>query len=80
MSGIDLEDLQHRLGITIYAGTHGILVMISAVPHVAGAFSRGHRMEGLGLADYAGGAIAAGALFQYLFETQKTTTGSYDCH
>lgn len=29
-------------------------------------------MEGLGIADYNCGTIAAGALFQYLHETQKS--------
>ena len=30
-------------------------------------------LSGLGLADYPNGIIAAGALFQYLFETQKNS-------
>ena len=39
-----------------------------------------HRWRDLGLADYNCGVIAAGALLKYLYETQKTYTGSHDCH
>ena len=70
MSGMDLDLLKTKFGITIYtldawyfddeicAGT------LKDHFHVAA-------LEGLGLADYDSGVIAAGALLKYLLETQK---------
>ena len=70
MSGMDLDLLKTKFGITIYtldawyfddeicAGT------LKDHFHVAA-------LEGLGLADYDSGIIAAGALLKYLLETQK---------
>ena len=72
VSGIDLEDLRHRLGITIYAldawyfGDELAVTTLQEHFHVAS-------LDGLGLADYNCGVIAAGALLKYLYETQKTT-------
>lgn len=72
MSGIDLEDLKHRLGITIYAldswyfGDDTAVSTLLTHFHVAS-------LTGLGLEDYDGGVIAAGALLKYLYETQKTS-------
>ena len=72
MSGVDLEDLKHRLGITIYsldAWYFGDDLAVSTLLehfHVAS-------LGGLGLEDYDCGVIAAGALLKYLYETQKTS-------
>ena len=41
-------------------------------------FSCADTLEGLGLEDYNCGAIAAGALLQYLYETQKNFSGTSD--
>ena len=72
MSGVDLDDLKHRLGITIYsldAWYFGDELAVSTLLdhfQVAG-------LGGLGLEDYDCGVIAAGALLKYLYETQKTS-------
>ncbi|MGI6094355.1 MAG: DNA mismatch repair protein MutS [Lachnospiraceae bacterium] len=72
MSGVDLEDIQHRLGITVssledwYFDDDMCKKTLLTQFHVSAT-------EGLGLKDYECGTIAAGALFQYLLETQKTS-------
>ena len=72
VSGIDLEDLRHRLGITIYSldswyfGDELAVTTLKDHFHVSS-------LEGLGLMDYNCGVIAAGALLKYLYETQKTS-------
>ena len=72
MSGIDLADLRHRLGITIYSleswyfGDDLAATTLKEHFHVAS-------LDGLGLGDYNCGVIAAGSLLKYLYETQKTT-------
>lgn len=72
MSGMDLEDLRNRLGITIYA-----LDAWYFDDEICKKALREHfkvsSLEGLGLSDYDCGIIGAGALLQYLMETQKTT-------
>ena len=71
VSGVDLEDLKHRLNITIYAldnwyfGDDLATTTLLEHFHVAS-------LQGLGLQDYDSGVIAAGALLKYLYETQKT--------
>lgn len=72
VSGVNIEDLKERLGITVYSldswyfddGMCGRVLM----DHFQVT-----RLEGLGLADYGCGIIAAGALLKYLMETQKTS-------
>ena len=72
VSGMDLEELKHRFGITIYAldswyfDDDSCERVLKEHFHVA-------RMEALGLGDYNCGLIAAGALLQYLYETQKNS-------
>ena len=72
VSGIDLEDLRHRLGITMYSleawyfGDELAENTLKEHFHVTS-------LDGLGLSDYNCGVIAAGALLKYLYETQKTT-------
>lgn len=70
MSGMDLEDLKERLGITIYALDSwyfdDAICRRTLMEHFKAA-----SMEGLGLADYDCGIIGAGALLVYLQETQK---------
>ena len=72
MSGIDLEDLKHRLGITIYALDSWYFGDDTAVSTLLNHFHVAS-LTGLGLEDYDGGVIAAGALLKYLYETQKTS-------
>lgn len=70
MSGLDFDDMRHRLGITIsaleswYFGDELAENTLKEHFHV-------RSLEGLGLADYGCGVISAGALLKYLYETQK---------
>ncbi len=72
VSGIDLDDLKNRLGICIYSLDAWYfddeLCRRTLMDHFQTI-----TLSGLGLADYPNGIIAAGALFQYLFETQKNS-------
>lgn len=71
VSGIDMEDLKDRLGITVFPldswyfddGLCSRVLMEHF--HVSA-------LGGLGIADYSSGILAAGALLKYLMETQKT--------
>lgn len=68
--GIDLDDLKHRLHITVssldswYFGDEMCIQTLREHFHVSS-------LEELGLKDYDIGVIAAGAMFRYLLETQK---------
>ena len=72
VSGVELEDMKERLGISVYALDSWYFddAMCAGVLtdhfHVSA-------LEGLGIADYSCGVIAAGALLRYLMETQKTS-------
>lgn len=70
MSGMDLDGIKERLGITIYS-----LEAWYFDDTVCGQKLLDHfkvsSFAGLGLADYDCGVISAGALLQYLLETQK---------
>ena len=72
MSGIDLEDLRHRLGITIYSLDSWYFGDELASQTLLTHFQVSN-LQGLGLGDYDCGIIAAGALLKYLYETQKTS-------
>ena len=71
VSGVDLEDLRHRLNIAIssleswYFDDEMCRRTLTEHFHAA-------TMEGLGLKDYPCGVVSAGALLKYLLETQKT--------
>ncbi len=71
MSGTDLSDLKDRLGISIftqddwYFDDEGCEEALKAHFHV-------QNLQGLGLDTVGSGTIAAGALLQYLKETQKS--------
>lgn len=76
VSGVDLEDLKERLGITIYSlepwyfdddGCRKCLMKHFKV----------NTLTGLGLDDFPSGMIAAGSLLQYLYDTQKTSLGHF---
>ena len=87
MSGMDLEDMKNRLGITIYSLESWYfddeICKSKLIEHF-----KVSSLQGLGLSDYDCGVISAGALLQYLLETQKNdlshmthitpyTTGKY---
>ena len=71
MSGMDLDDLKGRLGITIYALDSWYFDDAICRRTLKEHF-RVSSMEGLGIGDFDCGVIGAGALLVYLKETQKT--------
>lgn len=70
VSGIDLEDLRNRLSISIAALEPWYFDDALCVKSLKEHFRTGS-LDGLGLKDYTIGVIAAGAVMQYLSETQK---------
>ena len=70
MSGVDIEDMRHRLQITIYALESWYFGDELAEKTLLEHF-KVKSLEALGLLDYDCGMIAAGALLKYLYETQK---------
>ena len=71
MSGIDTEDLKDRLHICIFPLDNWYFDD-SLCKRTLREHFHVNTLEGLGIQDYDSGVIAAGALFQYLNETQKT--------
>ncbi len=76
VSGIDLEDLKGRLHVTVY----------SLEPHFYDEdrcrkcllkHFHVNTLQGMGIEDFPAGLIAAGALLQYLYDTQKTTLAHF---
>ena len=72
MSGISLEDLKDRYHFTVAALDSHFFQDDSCRKVLREHFKVGS-LEGLGLGDYDCGVIAAGAVLQYLYETQKST-------
>lgn len=72
MSGMDLDNMKERLGITIYSLDAWYFDDALCTQTLKEHF-KVSAMEGLGIADYDCGVIAAGSLLTYLKETQKTT-------
>lgn len=72
ISGIDLEDMRHRLGIVIYSLDAWYFSDETAQRTLTEHF-KVKDLSGLGLEDYASGVTAAGALLKYLYETQKNS-------
>ena len=70
MSGMDLDLLKEKLGITIYTLDAWYFDDEICARTLKDHFHVG-ALEGLGLADYDCGVIAAGALLKYLLDTQK---------
>lgn len=70
MSGMDLDDLKNRLGITIYSLEAWYFDDASCKEKLMDHF-KVSSLAGLGLGDFDCGVISAGALLQYLLETQK---------
>lgn len=72
MSGVDIDDMKERLQIVVsaldawYFGNDLVQETLLSHFHV-------QSLEGLGIADYDSGVIAAGALLKYLYETQKNS-------
>lgn len=72
MSGISLEEMKDRLHFAI-STVDSHFFQEESCRKVLREHFKVNGLEGLGLADYDGGVIAAGAVLQYLYETQKTT-------
>ena len=70
MSGMDLDGMKDRLGITIYSLDSWYFDDEICRQKLLEHF-KVSSFAGLGLADYDCGVISAGALLQYLLETQK---------
>lgn len=70
MSGLDFDDMRHRLGITISA-LEAWYFSDDLAENTLKEHFHVKSLEGLGLSDYGCGVIAAGALLKYLYETQK---------
>lgn len=69
--GVDTEDLRLRLNICINA-LEDWYFDDELCRRILKQHFHTSALEGLGIADYESGTIAAGALFQYLYETQKS--------
>ncbi len=72
VSGIDINDLKDRLGISISGVPNWYFDDDNCNKSLCEHFGVSS-LQGLGLDSYVVGASAAGALLQYLFETQKTS-------
>lgn len=71
VSGVDTDDLKSRLAICIYSLDSWYFDDEMCRRTLKEHFHV-NALEGLGISDYDSGIIAAGALFRYLTETQKT--------
>lgn len=76
VSGIDMEDLKERLGITIYTLEPWYYDDDSCRRILMKHFNV-NTLKGLGLEDFPSGTIAAGGLLQYLYDTQKTSLNHF---
>ncbi len=70
VSGLDHEDVRDRLGISVYPLDNWYFSEDECKDILLKHFNVSS-LHGLGLGDYSCGIIAAGALMQYLYETQK---------
>ncbi|MDD3205058.1 MAG: DNA mismatch repair protein MutS [Lachnospiraceae bacterium] len=71
VSGLDIEDLKGRMGMAVYALDSWYFDDDSCKRIIMKHF-KVNTLAGLGVEDFPAGLIAAGALLQYLYETQKT--------
>lgn len=74
ISGISLDELKERCRLTISTPEPRLFLEENCRRTLREHFKVGN-LEGLGLGDYDSGIIAAGAVLQYLYETQKSTLG-----
>ncbi len=72
VSGYDIDDLKDRLGVTVYSLASHYFDEDNCRKSLTGHFHV-QTLSGLGIEDFPAGLIAAGALLQYLYETQKTS-------
>ncbi len=74
MSGIDLDDLRTRLKIAV-SSLEDYFFDDDNCAKILKKHFKVSNLKGLGLDDFGSGSIAAGALFQYLYDTQKNQMG-----
>ncbi len=72
MSGVDVEDLKNRLGITITSLEDWLYDGKNCEKALKEHFHVGS-LFGIGLGDMEVGSLAAGAVLNYLYDTQKTS-------
>ena len=72
MSGISLDEMRDRYHFVVSA-VDSHYFQDEGCRKVLKEHFKVNGLEGLGLGDYDSGVIAAGAVLQYLYETQKTT-------
>ena len=72
MSGVDLDELKNRYQVIISALDSHFFGDESCKKVLKEHF-KVNSLSGLGLEDYATGIIAAGAVMEYMYETQKST-------
>lgn len=75
MTGMDFEELRHRLDTAIYSLDSWYFSDETAKNTLLAHFKVAD-VQGLGLEDYESGTVAAGALLKYLYETQKNNLGN----
>lgn len=76
VSGVDVDDLKGRLGITVYMLENAYFDEANCKNCLQKHFHV-TSLEGLGITDFPGGMIAAGGLLQYLYENQKTSLAHF---
>ena len=72
MSSVDLEDLKNRYHVAI-SSLDNHYFSDESCRKVLKEHFRVNSLDGLGLQDYDAGVIAAGAVMEYLYQTQKTS-------
>ena len=72
VSGVDIEELKNRYHVAVSALDSHFFGEESCHKVLKEHFRVGS-LSGLGLEDYGTGIIAAGAVMQYMYETQKST-------
>lgn len=72
MSGVDIEDMKHRLSIAVSALDAWYFGDALAKETILSHFKVA-TLQALGLDDYDCGVISAGALLKYLYDTQKNS-------
>lgn len=76
VSGYEIDDLKDRLGVTVYSLQSHYFDEDNCRKILMKHF-RVNTLSGLGVEDFPTGLIAAGALLQYLYETQKTSLAHF---
>lgn len=76
VSGYDIEGMKNRLGITVYSLNSHYFDEDTCRKCLMKHFHV-NTLSGIGIEDFQVGLIAAGALLQYLYETQKTSLAHF---